>query len=241
MKTPRGSTAVMARRIEPPDSLDYFPTPGWGTRAIIEKLIGCRVISSNDTDVIDPCCGSGHMARPLNEYFDNVHAADVFNYGYGLKEDFLDPAIGRRADWYFLNPPFKAGPAFVLKALERARHGVAALVRTSFLEGGDRYETIYQNTPPTGFFQFSERLIMAKGICRNPDLRYWHINPKTGQGEWRMPSTATAYCWMFWHRGSERMPPDWIEPGTRRRLQKLEDYDPHEQPPVSPMEEIWTP
>ena len=28
------STAVMARRAEAPDSLDFFPTPPWATRAL---------------------------------------------------------------------------------------------------------------------------------------------------------------------------------------------------------------
>jgi len=237
MNTPRGSTAVMARRREPPDSLDFFPTPGWGTRAVIEKLKALRMIVPGQ-DVSDPCCGRGHMARPLAETFDQVHATDVFDYGDNEVEDFLDRNAGKKAAWTFLNPPFKAGPQFVLKALEKARHGVAVLVRTAFLEGGERFEQIYRDTPPTGFFQFSERLIMAKGICRNPDLPYW--DAKADPPRWKMPSSATSYCWLVWHRGSERMPPDWIEPGTRLRLQKLEDYDPHEQPLTPPMEEIWT-
>lgn len=33
------STAVMARRFQPADDLDFFPTPGWGTRALCEHLI----------------------------------------------------------------------------------------------------------------------------------------------------------------------------------------------------------
>lgn len=36
---PRGSSAVMARRIEPPDSLDWFPTPPWATRALLELVL----------------------------------------------------------------------------------------------------------------------------------------------------------------------------------------------------------
>ena len=30
------STAVMQRRIEPHDSLDFFPTPPWATRALVK-------------------------------------------------------------------------------------------------------------------------------------------------------------------------------------------------------------
>ena len=32
------SYAVMQQRIEPPDSLDYFPTPPWAARALCEFL-----------------------------------------------------------------------------------------------------------------------------------------------------------------------------------------------------------
>ena len=30
---PKGCTSVMARRLEPPDALDFFCTPPWATRA----------------------------------------------------------------------------------------------------------------------------------------------------------------------------------------------------------------
>lgn len=33
------STAVMARRVEPADSLDFFPTPPWATRAFCEHVM----------------------------------------------------------------------------------------------------------------------------------------------------------------------------------------------------------
>jgi hypothetical protein len=31
---PKGFTSVMARRLEPPDALDFFCTPPWATRAL---------------------------------------------------------------------------------------------------------------------------------------------------------------------------------------------------------------
>jgi hypothetical protein len=39
---PSGSTSVMARRVEPPDSLDFFPAPPWATRALCEYLGGAH-------------------------------------------------------------------------------------------------------------------------------------------------------------------------------------------------------
>ena len=40
---PTGHTAVMARRVEPPDSLDYFPTPTFATRAL-ERGVNVRTV-----------------------------------------------------------------------------------------------------------------------------------------------------------------------------------------------------
>jgi hypothetical protein len=37
--TARGFTAVMAQRREPPDALDYFPTPPWATRALFRHVL----------------------------------------------------------------------------------------------------------------------------------------------------------------------------------------------------------
>src|SRR5690606_27106177 len=34
-----GARAIAARRLEPADSLDYFPTPPWATRALIEVVL----------------------------------------------------------------------------------------------------------------------------------------------------------------------------------------------------------
>jgi hypothetical protein len=95
---PRGSCAVMARRAEPPDSLDWFPTPPWATRALLERVLFERLEGDDwpmvvrrpwlgrwsDDDgwpglpvklsVLEPAAGEGHMAEVLREYFDRVHA-----------------------------------------------------------------------------------------------------------------------------------------------------------------------
>ena len=70
------STAVMQRRAEPHDSLDFFPTPPWATRALCEHVLP-GVWYSPRMVVWDPACGEGHMVRPLTEYFSEVLASDV--------------------------------------------------------------------------------------------------------------------------------------------------------------------
>ena len=37
---PTEHRAVMASRREPPDSLDFFPTPPWATRALLDAAFG---------------------------------------------------------------------------------------------------------------------------------------------------------------------------------------------------------
>jgi len=225
------SSAVMQQRVEPADLLDDFPTPPYGTRAPIEKIIRPRGIDLGTT-AWEPCCNRGYMARPLREYYPKVHATDVFDYGWsGMDqlEDFLFP--GLRApypiDWVWANPPFVAAEQFIDVALRIARIGCAMFVRTSFLESQDRYEKIFSVRPPTIIAQFVERIILTKGIVRDPSKPYWDpeaIDKKTGQkGAWKRPSTATSYCWLFWVHGMERQPFDWIPP-CRRELTRPGDY-----------------
>jgi hypothetical protein len=60
-----GARAIMAARQEPADSLDFFPTPPFATRALIERALPALGIGR--TDLLDmaaweSACGEGHMA-----------------------------------------------------------------------------------------------------------------------------------------------------------------------------------
>jgi hypothetical protein len=202
------STAVMARRIEPHDSLDDFPTQPWGTRALMEMFKRHRLIKDRQS-AWEPAANRGFMVRPLKEYFASVRATDIFDYGFGYQvEDFLMPLRQTATpDWIITNPPFRLAKEFALTALERARVGCALLVRTSFIEGVDRYRTLFEKTRPDFNFQFVERLPMVKGRC-DPNA-----------------STATSYCWLVWLKESPRMLTiqDWIPP-CRAELERPGDY-----------------
>lgn len=210
------SSAVMQQRSEPHDSLDFFPTPPWATRSLCEWMIAHDFLHRGDKKftACEPACGKGHMARPLAEYFNLVMASDVHPYGFGGVEDFLlpfEPSIAYH--WIITNPPFKLGLQFALKAISLARIGAAMLVRTAFLEGGERHRELFAPHPPFAVLQFCERVPMVKG-------RY---DPGA--------STATSYCWIVWMKSSanslaaaSRAPTSfhWIAP-CRARLQKPED------------------
>ena len=209
------STAVMARRHEPPDSLDYFPTPPWATRALCEHLDCWGKIGPESA--WDPACGEGHMVRPLTEYFPRVEASDVHDYGYGYAVgDFLAGGLlspwepTEPVDWIITNPPFNQAAAFVRRGLELANVGICLLVRTSFLEGIGRHATLFEPHPPEWICQFTERVPMIKGRLS------------------RTAATATAYCWIVWVQPAKpigRHGPGfvWLPP-CRKRLERDDDY-----------------
>ena len=209
-KLGNSSNAVISQRIEDKDSLDDFPTPHWATRALIEHVIGKDFVV--DSSVWEPAVNRGFMARPLKEYFATVGGSDIHDYGQGTVCDFLDSDdIGRMFNWVITNPPFNKAQRFIERAQRSAIDGVAMLVRTSFLEGVMRYQTLFLRNPPDIVAQFSERVPMVKG----------RIDKKA--------STATSYAWLVWYIDNlndiERTTIlQWIPP-CRKQLEREGDYD----------------
>lgn len=188
---PGGGLSVMQdRRTRAPDALDYFPTPPWAARAGGELI---RRLDPAARRCWEPACGEGHMAAGLADYFDELVATDVFDYGFGGVLDFLGEEASaerwRGFDWIVTNPPFVAGADFVRLALQRARRGVGILARAAFLESAERFPLFAQahvSTDPTAaaafalYAPFAERVPMVKGRW-DPDA-----------------ASATAYAWFFW-------------------------------------------
>jgi len=197
------SSAVMQQRAEPHDSLDDFPTPPWAARALMEHVVKIHKSAS----LWEPAANRGFLLRGLADYFGSRRASDIFDYGFGFERcDYLFEPKPEGVDFIITNPPFRLAHSFICKALQEARIGCAVLVRTSFLEGVNRYDSLWSRTPPTFVAQFAERVPMVKGRC----------DPKA--------STATSYCWIGWMRNVERMPMLWIPP-CRAKLEQPGDYD----------------
>lgn len=206
------SHAVMAQRHEAADSLDFFPTPPWATRALCEHVLiggGERRDTLAQQTCHEPACGQGHMVRPLAEYFAAVTASDCHRYGFGVAFDFLMPGKPLcRPDWIITNPPFRLASQFVLRGLEVAKVGVAMLVRTVFIESADRHANLFSVHRPSYFAPFVERVPMVKG----------RVDPKA--------SSATSYCWMVWQKRPVRYHETvvrWIPP-CRKQLEREGDY-----------------
>lgn len=206
--TQNRSSAVMQQRREPHDSLDDFPTPPWATRALCEWLI------QHDPalpfyDAREPAANRGYMAHTLFEYFSRVEVADIFDYGAGFEvADYLFGPLPQTTHWTITNPPFSLAEQFIARALETSECGVAMIVRSAFLEGVGRFNSLFSTTPPTHILQFSERVVMHKG----------KLSPKG--------STATAYCWLVWDKltTAEGTAFEWLAP-CRKHLEWPEDYN----------------
>lgn len=207
---PHDNYAVAAKRLDSKDSLDDFPTPPWATRALIEHVIGPKRVC--DQICWEPAANRGYMSRPLQEYFKYVMESDIHDYGDRNVADFLSIEVDKSnllVHWVITNPPFNKAQQFIEKAQSIATDGVAMLVRTSFLEGIMRYQTMFMTNPPDIVAQFSERVPMIKG----------KYDPKA--------STATSYCWLVWYidghkEANKQTILTWIPP-CKKQLEKAND------------------
>lgn len=219
------STAVMQRRRVAPDSLDYFPTPPFATRALCEFLAR-EFVDLSAMTAWEPACGELHMVRPLAESFGHVRASDVHRYcdGHELLDFLLFGQEEPQVDFVVTNPPFRLAQAFIETGLRLARHGVAMLVRSAFLEGGARFADLWSKNPPSHVLQFCERVVMLEGRL----VQSGAADPfaeKAGS----KASSATAYVWLVWlhrHAGSGTQL-RWIAP-SRQRLERAGDYPVYE-------------
>jgi hypothetical protein len=205
----RGHTAVMQSRKEPPDSLDFFPTPPWATRALFHHVLNPRYFGTPSQTAWDPACGEGHMVAVLEEMFSDVRASDVFPYTPNQPViDFLHPDTvqAQPVDWIITNPPFNVADDFARIGLQLARRGVCLLCRSAWAETSDRYTNLFQPFPLSIEALFVERVPMVKGR--------WDPNA----------SSATAYSWFIWLKGHDGPTEKfWIPPGNRAALSKLSD------------------
>ena len=199
--------AGRSSRASAADDLDFYPTPPWATRALLERLPG----DLSKQTVWEPACGRGDMVRVLASRFKKVIATDIEPRGCGSQLDFLTCESGVKVDWIITNPPFNQAENFALRALRFHQvRNLALLVRTVWLHGGGRYERLFAPRPPSIVYLFCERPAMLRGRLE------------------RKATTTTDYAWVVW---CDDYPPapgpvvKWIPPGTRCALDSFGDYD----------------
>lgn len=181
---------VTNRRLIAAEGPDFYPTPAWGTQALLNHV-------RFDGVILEPCCGDGAMAEVIIAAGYDVTASDLVARGYGAQRDFL--SISDSYENIITNPPFNVAEVLIDHALQIARGKVCFLLRTAFLESGRRYRKFYADRPPSRLLVFSERLSMyPKGSEVN------------GGG-------TMSYAWFVWDKtdqsGDTKI--NWIPPGLK--------------------------
>ena len=201
-------------RHEAADSTDFFPTPAWGTRALIEHVFKPLGPYDPNDEVWESACGALDMAGPLNEYYKDVYASDIEPRGdpyghFGDHANFLTSSTEGIdwKDWIITNPPFNLFLPFFHQAIDLSKKGTALLMPLTVIEVLGRYEKIYK--PYVGRYcvaPFVERLPIVKNTVRKD------------------ATTARAYAWLVVVHSGE-LPPLLHIPPCRKQLERDSDYE----------------
>lgn len=166
---------------------DFYPTPAYVTEELLkrEKFSG---------DIWEPACGEGHISKILEQQGYKVRSTDIIDYGYGesninfLRDEFF--ARLPKADNIVTNPPFMYATEFVYRAKEMTNNKIALFLKTTFLEGVERYKIFQdQEYPLKTVYQFSRRI--AFGNSKNGGM--------------------LAFAWFVWDKNHTGRPViEWI-------------------------------
>lgn len=168
---------------------DYYSTPPIATKL----LLGLETFS---TDILEPCCGQGHISKVLEAHGYNVESFDLIDRGYGTGGvDFLQYNETVDKD-IITNPPYVQAAEFVEHAMDIITNGhkVAMFLKLTFLEGQGR-RALFTKYPPKTVYVSVSRLGCAKNgefkIDKNGNLK---------------ADSAVAYCWYIWQKGFKGSP-----------------------------------
>ena len=180
---PVDDRALYARKAEK-DQPDYYPTPYFATRMLC-RWLERQGVEMADRRCIEPAAGGGHMADVLSEYFGEVTASDIHDYGRGyIQCDFLKHPMLRgngRPAWCITNPPYNLATEFAERMLDMSAEGCALLCRNTFAESRKRYDRLFEPRPPSHICQFVQRVAMVHGGLAPPGT-----------------ASTTTYAWFVW-------------------------------------------
>lgn len=164
---------------------DYYATPSESTLKLLE-------VEDFKGNVLEPCCGEGHISEVLKEKDYEVFSNDLVNRGYGESfKDFLNDNF-ETYDNIITNPPFKYAKEFIEKSLEITTGKVAMFCKIQLLEGVSRKE-MFESTPLKTVYVFTKR--------QNP-LRNGSPVDENGK-KW---SSTMCFAWFVWEHGYEGKP-----------------------------------
>ena len=128
---------------------DYYATPQESTFKLLE-------VEDFKGNILEPCCGEGHISEVLKQEGYKVFSNDLIDRGYGESfKDFLNDNF-ETYDNIITNPPFKYAKEFIEKSLEITTGKVAMFCKIQLLEGVSRKE-MFESTPLKTVYVFTKR------------------------------------------------------------------------------------
>lgn len=142
--------------------------------------------------IYEPACGSGCLSEILKSaYNKKVYSYDLVDRGYGegQRDFFQTKELPDDCNCILTNPPYSLATEFVIHSLNLLDDGgiCAMFLKTTFLEGKNRYDKLFSKQPPKYIYQFVSRILCAK----NADFE----RMKAGGG------SAVSYAWFIWEKG----------------------------------------
>jgi predicted RNA methylase len=174
---------------------DYYSTP----TEEVTNILNILNLNFDGQTILEPSCGGGHMVSGIVNYLNSqnvtnykIIATDIKDRLYRTEnpnietiynQDFFADEYGESfpsVDYIIMNPPYSVIEPFVIRALEIPKKGVLMLGRLQFLEGQNRYATIFQKNPPSDVYIYVDRIACFKN----------------GDTSKKMDS-AQAYAWFY--------------------------------------------
>jgi predicted RNA methylase len=174
---------------------DYYSTP----TEEVTNILNILNLNFDGQTILEPSCGGGHMVNGIINYLNSqnitnykIIATDIKDRLYRTEnpnietiynQDFFADEYGESfpsVDYIIMNPPYSVIEPFVIRALEIPKKGVLMLGRLQFLEGQNRYATIFQKNPPSDVYIYVDRIACFKN----------------GDTSKKMDS-AQAYAWFY--------------------------------------------
>lgn len=155
---------------------DYYATPPKAVEMLLD-------LETFDKNILEPCCGEGHISNVLKDAGHIVTSSDLIDRGYGEVKSIFDY---KHFDGDVItNPPYKIALECLEHSYEIINDGnkVAMFLRLQFLEGVARRK-FFDVHPPKVVYVPSHRLSCAM----NGDFENHH-------------ATAMTLCWFIWEKG----------------------------------------
>lgn len=172
---------------------DYYATHPIATEMLCD-------LERFSKDILEPCCGEGHISKVLETRGYNVESMDLIDRGYGKGGvNFLEYNEVVDKD-IITNPPYSMAKEFVEHAMEIITdgHKVAMFLKLTFLESSGRKE-LFRKYPPKMIWVSSSRIPCGK----NGDFYQRDKNGKVKynkDGTAKEVSSAVCYAWFVWEK-----------------------------------------